>query len=637
MKYLLAPVFCFFSIQIVAQQNHFIYIQADNQQAFYVKLDKKIMSSTVSGYLIIPKLPDGQYDFTIGFPKNEWPEQNITCSINQADAGYLLKNFGEKGWGLFNFQTMDIVMSGEKKKSDSSVVKQNKDDAFANVLSNVVNDPGIKNSEEVKDSPTPEIKPDKKKPEQSEITKRVIKPVKSKTKPGVINNKSQIKKLHDSHNKDSAKIVYVDMIKGNTDTINIIIPGDNPVTTVQPEKQIEDTSQVVVKIDSVVVSKQPENNEEKIKVDSSSSVNNAIAPVLNETTATIEVKKKTDKVNTNPVKTRSENKKRKKKTKEPTIEIAKTDIKELPVSVDSTVNIQTKNKADVMIGDSVKLTAGDKRSKKKIREPKVEIAKNDNKKLPVNEDSTVDLQAKNKADVMIADSINLTTGNKRSKKKIREPKTEIVKIDKKEPVLKIDTISYVQTDKKVDMIPVDTMVKTETKIDIAVKDSSVITKTVNVLSESKAEIPIKQTIIVKADSILVPLVEIVSKEKKPVDLVTPEKPGEIIVTNDNPYFKKMNVACKNFVDDDEYLGLRIKMSKSKKESEMLSMAHKIFVKKCFNTRQIQRLSLLFTSDEGKYKLFDDAYYFTADLENFTSLESELKDEYFIKRFRAMIR
>ena len=79
------------------------------------------------------------------------------------------------------------------------------------------------------------------------------------------------------------------------------------------------------------------------------------------------------------------------------------------------------------------------------------------------------------------------------------------------------------------------------------------------------------------------------------------------------------------------------MSKSKKESEMLSMAHKIFVKKCFNTRQIQRLSLLFTSDEGKYKLFDDAYYFTADLENFTSLESELKDEYFIKRFRAMIR
>ena len=637
MKYLLAPVFCFFSIQIVAQQNHFIYIQADNQQAFYVKLDKKIMSSTVSGYLIIPKLPDGQYDFTIGFPKNEWPEQNITCSINQADAGYLLKNFGEKGWGLFNFQTMDIVMSGEKKKSDSSVVKQNKDDAFANVLSNVVNDPGIKNSEEVKDSPTPEIKPDKKKPEQSEITKRVIKPVKSKTKPGVINNKSQIKKLHDSHNKDSAKIVYVDMIKGNTDTINIIIPGDNPVTTVQPEKQIEDTSQVVVKIDSVVVSKQPENNEEKIKVDSSSNVNNAIAPVLNETTGTVEGKKKTDKVNTNPVKTRSENKKRKKKTKEPTIEIAKTDIKELPVSVDSTVNIQTKNKADVMIGDSVKLTAGDKRSKKKIREPKVEIAKNGNKKLPANEDSTVDLQAKNKADVMIADSIKLTAGNKKSKKKIREPKTEIVKIDKKEPVLKIDTISYVRTDKKVDMIPVDTMVKTETKIDIAVKDSSVITKTVNVLPESKAEIPIKQTIIVKADSILVPPVEIVNKEKKPVDLVTPEKPGEIIVTNDNPYFKKMNVACKNFVDDDEYLGLRIKMSKSKKESEMLSMAHKIFVKKCFNTRQIQRLSLLFTSDEGKYKLFDDAYYFTADLENFTSLESELKDEYFIKRFRAMIR
>ncbi len=622
MKYLLATVFCFFSIQIVAQQNHFIYIQSDNQQAFYVKLNNKILSSSVSGYLIIPKLIDGSYDLSIGFPKNEWPEQNITCIIKLADAGYILKNFGEKGWGLFNFQSMDVVMSGEKNKSDSSMVKQNKEDAFANVLSNVVNDPGIKITEEVKENPTPEIKPDKKKPEQSGKVKRAMKPVKSRTKPGVTNNKNQIKKLSDNQNKDSVNIVYVDLVKGKMDTINVIIPADNSVTTGKSEKQIEDTLLSVVPIPSstIIVSKPPENNEEKIKMDTLVNLNNTILPVINETSSAVQGENKTDNVISDPAMTRSENKKQKKKTKEPKVAITKTDIKELIAS-----------------GDAIKFTAENKKIKKKISETKTEIAKNDTKELSVNIDSTINIQAKSKADVMIADSIKLTVVNKRTKKKIRDPQTEIAKIDKKEPVLKIDTISYVFTDKKVDMIPVDTIVKAETKIDIAVKDSSIITKPVNLLSESKVETTIKQTVIVKADSILVPPVEIVSKEKKPDDLGTTGKLGETNVTNDNPYFKRMNVACKNFVDDDEYLGLRIKMSKSKKESEMLSMAHKIFVKKCFSTRQIQRLSLLFTTDEGKYKLFDDAYYFTADLENFASLESELNDEYFIKRFRAMIR
>src|SRR5882757_1153709 len=111
MKYLFASLLICLSVSAHAQQNHFIYIQADNRQPFYVKLDKKLLSSSASGYLIIPKLTDSSYDLSIGFPKNEWPEQKVTCNINRADVGYLLKNFGEKGWGLFNFQTMDLLMA----------------------------------------------------------------------------------------------------------------------------------------------------------------------------------------------------------------------------------------------------------------------------------------------------------------------------------------------------------------------------------------------------------------------------------------------------------------------------------------------------------------------------------------------
>ncbi len=86
-------LFLFFYLSFVvlssfSQQNHFIYLQTENRQPFYVKLDKKILSSSASGYIIIPKLQEGNYIMAIGFPKNEWPEQTVTCTVNKKDSGY---------------------------------------------------------------------------------------------------------------------------------------------------------------------------------------------------------------------------------------------------------------------------------------------------------------------------------------------------------------------------------------------------------------------------------------------------------------------------------------------------------------------------------------------------------------------
>jgi hypothetical protein len=79
------------------------------------------------------------------------------------------------------------------------------------------------------------------------------------------------------------------------------------------------------------------------------------------------------------------------------------------------------------------------------------------------------------------------------------------------------------------------------------------------------------------------------------------------------------------------------MTKSKSDNEMLYHAHQLFLKRCFTTKQIERLSLVFNNDLGKYNLFDDAYHFIVDRENFTTLQTQLNDEYYIKRFKAMIR
>ena len=104
------------TLLIKAQQNHFIYIQTDNKQPFYLKMDKKIYSSTGSGYLIISKLKPDNYEFSIGFPKNEWPEQNLQCTILDKDLGFTLKNYGNEGWGLLNLQSLSITKARNPKK-----------------------------------------------------------------------------------------------------------------------------------------------------------------------------------------------------------------------------------------------------------------------------------------------------------------------------------------------------------------------------------------------------------------------------------------------------------------------------------------------------------------------------------------
>jgi hypothetical protein len=110
------------SLKTFAQQDYFLYLQTDNKQAFYVRLNNKIYSSAESGYLILSRLPDSSHQLTIGFPKNIFPEQQFDVPQNHKDAGYLLKNFGDKGWGLFNLQTMAIIMNSNTRQEKKALI-----------------------------------------------------------------------------------------------------------------------------------------------------------------------------------------------------------------------------------------------------------------------------------------------------------------------------------------------------------------------------------------------------------------------------------------------------------------------------------------------------------------------------------
>jgi len=95
--------------------------------------------------------------------------------------------------------------------------------------------------------------------------------------------------------------------------------------------------------------------------------------------------------------------------------------------------------------------------------------------------------------------------------------------------------------------------------------------------------------------------------------------------------------CTNMASETDYLKLRKKMVATDGDDAMLAATKKIFKTKCFTTEQVRNLGTLFLNDAGRYNFFDAAYLAVSDRENFGQLESELKDAYYISRFKAMLR
>ena len=130
-KLVLALLFVLPGLFATSQKVYFLYVQSEQEQPFFVKINERIHSSTPSGYCIISKLIDSTYSFTIGFPQQKYPDQKFSVVMRSRDHGYLLKNFGEKGWGLFNLQSMEIQMaSNDISKAGTATMEKKRSNTF---------------------------------------------------------------------------------------------------------------------------------------------------------------------------------------------------------------------------------------------------------------------------------------------------------------------------------------------------------------------------------------------------------------------------------------------------------------------------------------------------------------------------
>ncbi len=217
-------------VEAFEQQNRYIYIQAENQKSFYVKMDDSYLSSSASGYIIIPKLSDGIHKLKIGTAENDWPEQNVTISLKLSNAGFVLKNADNKNLSLVNLQTLQPVVLVTTVNMVVEEKAANNGDGFAGVLAQVVNDPSIALSKPVaKETQIVNVsQPEPLSPRPLETKEINIDIAKAQH----ITDKSpdaEIFKLKETTTAEGVRMAYADIAKTGTDTIEIFFPADEKI------------------------------------------------------------------------------------------------------------------------------------------------------------------------------------------------------------------------------------------------------------------------------------------------------------------------------------------------------------------------------------------------------------------------
>jgi hypothetical protein len=103
-----------------------------------------------------------------------------------------------------------------------------------------------------------------------------------------------------------------------------------------------------------------------------------------------------------------------------------------------------------------------------------------------------------------------------------------------------------------------------------------------------------------------------------------------------PQRSNVAVACMDIATDRDFQRLGRSMAAERNDERMIAHARKSFRVKCFSTEQIRALSALFQTSAAKYQFFDAAYLHVTNRGNFASLASEIKDDYYSRRFKALI-
>lgn len=527
---------CFLAgfLPAIAQKQYFIYLQSENNQPFHVTMGEKSFTSTASGYLILSKIPDTTIQVKIWFTYDRSPQQTYSIHVKRRDHGYLIRNFAEKGWGLFDLQDLSVTMSTAAiRPSSSGKASVMNTSAFAGLLAKASDDPSLMEAV-VRTAPEPVI-----------VQVKKEEPVKKTEEP-----------------------------KAGTD-----VAKTNTEKKEEPDKQkpvVDDKS-----VETAVVKKEEplKKTEEPKKTETEIAKNNS-------TVKEAEVTQK-QQADNKPVETTIEKKEppETKKIVDPTavpigsgpVVVNKDDKKERQKNEDA-----EKKKETASIKDPL--------SEKENTSNTGAVTANTDQAKTVTEEKKVETEA-----AKSSRPESITEKVKTEEKKKEEPyKKSVVTKNSEQSTAQGYGVVYVDanTDGTKDTVSI-------------------------VIPENKPAVAIK---------------EVPKEEKKFLEISSEKKAEDSLKTA----AAVMNV-CNYTANNNDFFKLRKDMAAAEGNDEMLTLARKYFKMKCYTVSQVKSLGSLFLEDEGRYQFYDAVYRHTTDPVNFASLETELKDPYYVNRFKAMLR
>jgi hypothetical protein len=129
--------------------------------------------------------------------------------------------------------------------------------------------------------------------------------------------------------------------------------------------------------------------------------------------------------------------------------------------------------------------------------------------------------------------------------------------------------------------------------------------------------------------------EVKAAEEKP-EVKQPVREEKEAVASETSIAPAIASSCKDMASDKDFMKLRKKMASRNTDEEMIEDARKVYRSKCFSVEQLRYLSSLFLTSAAKYQFFDASYNYVSDKQNFASLKGEIRDEYYLNRFKALV-
>lgn len=495
-----------------AQQLHFVYLQTDSRKPFYVLLNNKNYSSSSIGYVILPKLQNGDYALRIGFPKSEQTEQEFLVQVKNNDQGFLVKDFGDKGWGLFNLQSMDIQYAGALADKRNQQLAQQK-------------------AEEEK--------------RQQEAAAQTA--VETQRRADSLQAIALAQKQAQAEAAAQAALRqqrYNDSIQQANLVVNSAT--DQKAQTEITQRRITDSLQQAADAELANRRKADEEKEQRHITDSLQNVANAANIKIVQEAAQ---RRRADSVNS--------------------VQMAALENERLERLADSTAKAQA---------------------------AAIERAKQNATGLPSTGNPMLLQKTFTDSGWRYSYSVNGGAGKETVDVfiPVRQPQVAIVAAPvAKEPEVQPTT----QPETPVQSTATQSTIAKEQAAETRKED----TKFLDMSFGSNAN----GTTVVKTDT-----------------------SGVKVLHNSN---------CRAMADDKDFLNARKKIAATDGTEKMVAAARKVMKEKCFSTEQIRNLSFLFLTDADRYQFLDAAYPFAVDAYRFSSLQDLLKDDYYVQRFKAMLR